>query len=93
VSVLERAWSRLTVPSTLILRVVVRPRYRHAHVDLGREVVAVRRLHAGEELVLRLADVAFDELDAVREVLPLARREIVEDHDVLAAREERFRDV
>ncbi len=43
------------------MRVVIGPRDRDAHVDLRREVVADRRLHAREELVLRLAHVALDE--------------------------------
>ncbi len=75
------------------MRVVIGPSDRDAHVDLRREVVADRRLHAREELVLRLAHVAFDEVHPFREVLALAGREVVEDHDVLAARDERLRDV
>ena len=75
------------------MRVVIGPGDRDPHVDLRREVVADRRLHAREELVLRLAHVAFDEVHAFWEVLALARREVVEDHDVLAARDERLRDV
>ena len=90
---LERGLEQVDRPEDVDLRVVVGPRDRDAHVDLGREVVAEGRLHAREELVLRLADVALDELDTVRQVLPLARREVVEDHDVFAARDERFCDV
>ncbi len=75
------------------MRVVLRPGDRDPYVDLRREVVADRRLDAREELVLRLAHVALDEVHAFWEILALARREVVEDHDVLAARNERLRDV
>ncbi len=75
------------------MRVVVGPRDRDADVDLRREVVADRRLDPREELRLRLADVALDELDAVGKVLALPGRQVVQDHDVLAAGGERLRDV
>ena len=90
---LERGLEQVDRAEHVDLRVVVGPRDRDPHVDLRRQVVADGRLHAREELVLRLADIALDELDAVREVLSLAGREVVEDDDFLAARDERFRDV
>jgi hypothetical protein len=91
--VLEGRLEKVDRSEDVDLRVVVGPGDGGTHVDLRREVVADGRLHAREELVLRLADVAFDELDALRQVLGLARREVVEDHDVLAARDERFHDM
>jgi hypothetical protein len=45
--------------------------------------------------LLVVANVAFDELDAVgdvRQVLALARREVVDDPDAVAARDQRPRD-
>ena len=75
------------------LRVVVGPRDGNADVRLGREVEADLRLQPGEELVLRLTNVALDQLHSLGQVLPLAGGEVVEDHHVFTAGDEPLGDV
>ena len=81
------------MPRMLISRVVVGPRDGDADVGLGGEVEADLRPHLGEELALRAPDVALDEAGALGHVLALAVREIVEDDDLVTARDEGVRDV
>ena len=81
-----------TVPSTFTSASSVGSRDRDAHGRLGGEVEDELGLD-GVEDVARVADVRDVQPRALGHVVGLARREVVEDVDVVAARDERLRHV